>query len=260
MGRTVPVRVRSAERVLELLVPSRCLACRARAPMPWCVRCAAEVVPLPHGCPRCAGVGLGHACFEPGVAVDAVIAAHDYRGAVSAAIVTAKLGGARAGWVGLTEGLARRVAAAAPPVDVVTWVTTDPARARTRGGDHARAIAREVARRSGLPVARLLDARARRGGGDAYRARHPLPATDVLLVDDVMTTGATALRAAGALRRAGAGSVVLAVIARAGSHPLGPAPVDPRPGRGQQHGLPSATGSPVGRARRRSPASPTRAT
>lgn len=214
--------------------------------MPWCRSCAAAVVPLPPGCPRCAGVGLGHACFDASAAVDATIAAYDYRGAVSAAIVTAKLGGARGGWAGLSEDLARRVAAAALAVDVVTWVTTDPRRARQRGGDHAAAIARIVAARAGLPLARLLDARARRGGGDRYRARHALPATDVLLVDDVMTTGATALAAAAALRRAGAGGVTLAVIARAGSHPLGTATTDPRPGRPGRDGLPSA---PTGRRR-----------
>ena len=207
--------------------------------MPWCPACSGAVVPLPAGCVRCAGIGLGHVCFDPDAGIDATIAAYDYRGAVSAAIVTAKLGGAHAGWTSLAEGLARRVVAAAPAADVVTWVTTDPARARRRGGDHARAIALEVGRWTDLPVARLLDARARGSGGDRYRARHPLPATDVVLVDDVMTTGATARAAAGALRRAGTGSVTLAVIARAGNHPLGPAAPVPRPRGAARHGLPS---------------------
>lgn len=223
--------------------------------MPWCARCAVGVAPLPVGCARCAGIGLGHACFDPGAGIDATIAAYDYRGAVSAAIVTAKLGGARAGWASLSEALARRVAAAPPVADVVTWVTTDPGRARSRGGDHARAIALEVGRWTGLPVVRLLDARARRSGGDRYRARHALPATDVVLVDDVMTTGATALAAAGALRRAGAGSVTLAVIARAGSHPLGPAAPDARPRTASRHRLPSASRRHRGRRRPR-PAMP----
>ncbi|MEY3019026.1 MAG: hypothetical protein RLZZ272_10 [Actinomycetota bacterium] len=214
--------------------------------MPWCPRCAAEVVALPAGCPRCAGVGLGHACFGSPAAIDATVAAYDYRGVVSAAIVTAKLGGARSGWAGLAEALAQRVAASALEVDVITWVTTDPRRARQRGGDHAFAIARAVADRVGLPLARLLDAKERPGGGDRYRARHALPATDVLLVDDVMTTGRTALAAASALRRAGAGGVTLAVIARAGDHPLGAVARDPRPGTLGRHGLPSG---PRGRRR-----------
>jgi len=235
--------VRSTRQVLELLVPTRCLACRARSPLPWCRACAGQVAPLPPGCSRCAGVGLGHACFGDDAPIDATIAAHDYRGVVAASVVTAKLAGGRRGWSGLADGLARRVAAEAPVVDVATWITTDPGRARRRGGDHARTIALTVARAAGLPLVRLLDARERPGGGDRYRARHPLPGTDVLLVDDVVTTGATALAAAAVLRRAGAGSVTLAVIARAGSHALAAPPPTRRtrrwPRRGDPERLPS---------------------
>ena len=177
---------------------------------------------LPPGCRRCAAPRGGvHACWPNGAPIDTTVAAFDYRGEVAAAIATAKLSGAHAGWAGLTEALVARLAAVTPGVDVVTWVTTPPRRVRQRGTDHAARIAGEVARGLGLPILPLLDARSRHRRGDAYRARHGLPATDVLLVDDILTTGATAWAAATALRRAGAGSVHLAVLARAGMHPLG---------------------------------------
>lgn len=212
--------------VLDLLAPPRCLACGARATLPWCTPCAALVRPLPRGCSRCGGPrGRPHACWPAVAPVDATLAAYDYRGPLAAAIRAAKLGGAHAGWSPLAELLARRVAADPPDVDVVTWITTPSRRVRERGNDHASLLAHAVASRLGAPVLRLLDAR-EHGGHDRYRyaGAAPLPGSHVLLVDDVLTTGATAARAAGVLRGAGAGRVVLAVLARAGTHPLTGAP------------------------------------
>ena len=53
------------------------------------------------------------------------------------------------------------------------------------------------------------------------RAAAAVAGHDVLLVDDVVTTGGTLATAASTLRRAGAEDVHAAVVARAGSHPLG---------------------------------------
>ena len=158
------------------------------------------------------------------------MALHDYRGVVARALVTAKVAGARSGWEALGERLGERLAADPPEVDVVTWVTTAPARRRRRGLDHAEVLARVVAARLELPAVRLLDVRSVSGEADVARAS--LPGSEVLLVDDILTTGRTAATAAGALQAAGAGNVRLAVIARAGTHELGPAGlIGPRPRR-----------------------------
>jgi len=207
--------------MLDLLIAPRCLACRSRARPPLCPSCRRSARARARGCRRCAGLTAGaHGCWPADAPITTTVVAHDYRGALATAIVAAKVGGARAAWPGLARPLAERLAVEDPEVDVVTWVTTAATRVRERGTDHAEVIARDVAGHLGLPVLRLLDARARRGGGDRYRGVLPLPATDVLLVDDVLTTGATALAAARALARAGAGRVVVGVIARAGDHPL----------------------------------------
>jgi predicted amidophosphoribosyltransferase len=149
------------------------------------------------------------------------MAAFDYRGPVAAAVVTGKVAGARAGWPALAAALAERVQDVGVDADVVTWVTTPAVRVRARGVDHAQVLAVEVARAVGLPCLALLDAATNGAERDRYRARRSLPGTHVLLVDDVVTTGATAWRAASCLRQAGAGRVELAVLARAGTHPLG---------------------------------------
>jgi ComF family protein len=110
-------------------------------------------------------------------------------------------------------------------VDVVTWAPTSSRRARRRGYDQAEAIARAVARELGVPCRRLLyrahgtaqtgKSRADRLVGPAFRARPPRSGLSVLVVDDVVTTGATLLAAAQALRSAGVASVELVAVASA---------------------------------------------
>jgi predicted amidophosphoribosyltransferase len=190
--------------------------------MPFCARCRADVRLLPPGCPRCgAPPSAGHGCWPSDAPVTATFTAYDYRGPVRAAVVAAKLGGARRGWAPLAAPLAERLSRMGLAVDAVTWVTSVPARVRKRGTDHARAIAEVVAGAIDAPLVQLLDVGPGRVHEEHYRATLPLPGSDVVLVDDVLTTGATAWRAASALKRAGAGDVILVTLARAGGHPLG---------------------------------------
>jgi predicted amidophosphoribosyltransferase len=204
--------------VVELLAPTRCLACRGRGELPWCPPCRAEIGAPRPACPRCGAPGAAvHRCWPDDAPIATTRAVHDYRGPVARAIVTAKLTGAHAGWPALGRTLATHVATDPPAVDVVTWVATVPARRRRRGIDHAAVLAEAVGRRLAVPVVGLLATDAR---GEGFRALHRLPGTELLLVDDVLTTGGTAVAAARALRRAGGGDVHLAVLARAGAHAL----------------------------------------
>jgi len=119
--------------------------------------------------------------------------------------------------------LVNRLVAAGVRPGVVTWAPTSARRRRARGFDQAELVARQVARQLGVPCRRLLErrpgapqtghGRAARLHGPVFRTHPQVPAVAVLVVDDVVTTGATLTAAGTALLRAGAESVALAAVA-----------------------------------------------
>ncbi|MEO5723589.1 MAG: phosphoribosyltransferase family protein, partial [Ilumatobacteraceae bacterium] len=109
-------------------------------------------------------------------------------------------------------------------VDVVTWAPTSPSNAGRRGFDQAEMLARAVARELGVPCRRLLyrshgQSQSGHGRADrlqhtaAFRARAPRPGLAVLLVDDVVTTGATLRTARDSLLAAGVADVQCIAVA-----------------------------------------------
>ena len=190
---------------------------------------------------RCAGCGArsgwlcGPCCVDARPArtdvvindVARTVAVWAYEGGPRGLVLALKVRSLRGASEPMIEALAVRCRTGRVAADVVTWV---PARRRDishRGFDHAAVLARGVAERLGLPCDALLE---RRGWQpdqagldrtrrlvnlrDAFVARGRIGGR-VLLVDDLMTTGATATACARALRGAGAASVEVAVVCRA---------------------------------------------
>jgi len=124
--------------------------------------------------------------------------------------------------------------------DMLVPVPLHPERRRERGYNQAELIARPLAKRLGLPLERdvlerikprppqLLLSRSERWkvvrGAYATREEHRVDKARVLLVDDVMTTGATLDACARALKKAGAAAVLGLTVARIvpGWSPPGP--------------------------------------
>lgn len=126
----------------------------------------------------------------------------------------------------VTSLLATALAEAARTVcvaEAVTWAPTSASRRRARGVDQAQTLAAAVAEHLGVPLRSLLArevgqpqtgaTREQRLLGPRFAAVAACP-PHVLLVDDVVTTGATMLAAATTLRAAGATSIMGLAMAR----------------------------------------------
>jgi ComF family protein len=224
--------------LLDLVFPPRCAACGGAVEAePFCPVCAEAVDPVPPGCERCGHPGpdpLCGACLASPPAFGAVRAGGLFGGPLADAIHAFKYGGRPALARPLGAWLASRVwpPGSPPPADALV-VSVPLARGRrvARGYDQAALLADALARAAGAgrrrtraalrrvretppQVGKTRAERARNVAG-AFEAAGEVGGRDVVLVDDVVTTGATADAAAGALRRAGARSVVVVALARA---------------------------------------------
>lgn len=188
-----------------MLLAITCPVCGAPGAAP-CGRCAAAMRPPPR------------LPAPPGL--DSCVAVLAYEGAGRELVARLKYRNARASLPALARAIASLVDGAG--IDVVTWVPTTPARRRQRGFDQARLLAGAVARRLGRPCRPFLLRRgpaqtgqpiARRRVGPRFEVT-AVPRGRVLVVDDVITSGATMAAAASALRRAGAAEVHAAAAAR----------------------------------------------
>ena len=234
-----------ARSLLGLLLPPRCTCCGEPADSAGgaitlrsaCRRELAALAGQP-SCPRCGRTVGPYAscslCARKTPPFQAAVRIGIYDGPLSRMVQSLKYKGARHGIPLLSELLAAKLhqAGAAQEVDLVTAVPLHWWRYWRRGFNQSLLLARGL-RRRGLeaPQRRVLvrtrDTRPQVGLSmtarrenvrGAFRVRRPaeVKGRRILLVDDVMTTGATAGECARVLRRAGARSVTVAVVAVAG--------------------------------------------
>ena len=223
----------AVELVTALLLPDRCGGCDRYGSL-ICARCSSEVgrlgsLPV---CPRCAAPYGDLVCTEcegRELSFSSALSLGYLDGVLARMVVLYKDQNDRRLGPLLGMLLGQRVALHMPGwAECVTWVPPSQRALGKRGFDHAGLIAEAVAWAAGAEPRALLAHRGGqdlRGRGRARRAevvRKAFVAREdsyvsgrVLLVDDVMTTGATVSGCAQLLLDLGAEEVRVAVLARA---------------------------------------------
>ena len=209
---------------LDLLFPPRCPFCRRLLTERHALLCP--------DCQRTLPWLEGDSARRTGEFFGVCVSPLAYRGRVPDSVHRYKFPGtpSYAGAYGLLIAQCVRDNRAAP-LDLVTWVPLSPKRKRKRGFDQAEALARAAAQELGLPVrgtlekfrnngpqSHLHEASERRANVlGAYRLREGAEPAGlrILLVDDVVTSGATLSECARLLRSAGAAEVLCATLAQA---------------------------------------------
>ena len=208
------------DRILNLLYPPRCVFCHNLMP---------EDVPVCEHCRRTLPYTEGAGQRQTFAHISACVSPLYYEGTVRDSLLRYKFhsltGYAKIYGDFLTKCLDENGISC----DSITWVPLSRKRLMLRGYDQARLLAEDLSRRTGLPCVRLLrktrDNPAQSGTGGAaarranvsgvYRAvdEDQIRGRRILLVDDIVTTGATLSECAAVLRRAGAGEVFAAAVA-----------------------------------------------
>jgi ComF family protein len=171
-------------------------------------------------------VGCEASLFSPRVGTF-TLTLGTYEGALARAVRALKFGGVRRLCQPFGARLALEVARAGWPIDTVCAVPLHPLRHLMRGYNQSALVAEVAAQHLRLPYrpivrrtrrtrqqARLTAVARQDNVAGAFRCT-PLAGEQVLLVDDVRTSGATATECALALFAAGAARVYLATLAAA---------------------------------------------
>jgi ComF family protein len=221
----------------SLLIPARCPLCAGPASpgaacagcitcLPWnrvaCPHCAEPLADAePYLCARCAADPPGY---------DRAWSAFRYKAPIDRAVQALKYSAdfRQAAFLGsqLAQALAARTE---PPPALLIPMPLHPARLRRRGYNQALLLAQAVGRSLKIEVATKVAARTRatedqigksaaerrRNVRGAFAVNTDLAQRSVAIIDDVMTTGATAESLARACRKAGAQRIEIWTVARA---------------------------------------------
>lgn len=218
--------------LVDLVAPTRCAGCERPGTL-LCDACAAALplIDPAHACPRCGAPGGLLWCGE------CCDAEHAFEGVRCAGVLEPPLSRMvtlykDAGELRLAPLLGELAARAAGDwrdwAAAVVPVPPSPAAIARRGFDHTARVAAETAAALGVPALDALSCRPRRDQRALSRGRRLANASGsisalpgvavpdrVLVLDDVLTTGATLDAAAGALRAAGVAHVRALTVGRA---------------------------------------------
>lgn len=205
---------------------SDCLGALKKVSGPVCARCGKPAAEAGRLCPQCAAgereffLARSYGQYRPDTLLSKAITGMKYRGERALATELGPLLNQ-----GLTGELVRRG-------ELITYVPLTDRKLRERGFNQAKLLARYLAQEVDLPLvealmktretqpqAELGRKERRTNLKDSFAPVRTIHRDEVLLIDDVFTTGATATECSKALKHAGAKRVYVVTLARSYSAP-----------------------------------------
>ena len=219
------------ENLIRLFAPHTCLGCGVEEDRLLCAGCLASLPLVPSRCYRCKAVTEDYAvcpACKPTTPLRQVLVYTHHRDLAKELVHHMKYERAQAGVHEAAQAM-RELLPSLPADVLITHVPTATSRVRQRGYDHALLLARSLARASDRSHKTLLGRMGQAhqvGSGRSVRLRQVehafrvvhrevIRGKHIVLVDDVLTSGATLETAARELRRAGAARVSAIVFAQA---------------------------------------------
>lgn len=210
--------------LLDLLYPPRCAFCRELLPEGERGICRFCEKKLPYVLPETPGQRFKN--------IENCVSPLYYEGAVRDSLHRYKFSSLTAYADIYSEFMGKCIDENRISCDIITWIPLSRRRLRKRGYDQAELLARLIAKRQGFDCIRLLKKRRdnppQSGTGSPEKRRanvkgiyfciepELVKGKTILLIDDIVTTGATLSEAAGVLKKAGASAVYCATVARSG--------------------------------------------
>ena len=211
---------RLSQSILDLLYPPKCAFCRrlVRDGRMLCTSCE-NTLPAPDRNHEIQYFPELSFCLSPLY----------YTGTVRDSLHRFKFHGAAAYYRIYAELMAACLQRHGVQPELITWVPISRKRLRRRGYDQDRLLAEEIARLLNIPCERMLEKirhnapqsgkkgieERRENVQGVYRSTAPCFGEQILLVDDIVTTGSTLSAAAEVLKQAGAEKVIGLTLARA---------------------------------------------
>jgi ComF family protein len=209
------------EAILELFYPRKCVFCEKllmRNELDLCIDCRRDTEKVLYPLIKSKSFECCHSVYY-------------YKDKVASAVKKLKFAGKISHADSFGRLLAMKLLTANVTADLITWVPISAKRKKQRGYDQGEELAKAVGRELGIPVegllqkvrhtppqARVKDAAARKINiANAYAVADnvKIQGKRILLLDDVITSGATLSECSKVLRSAGAKSIVCGTFAAA---------------------------------------------
>ena len=223
---------RAAGPLLDLVFPRTCAGCGSEGDY-LCDECEAAIPRLePPQCSLCSTPSRSPLCAwcrSANQPFDRITAPYRWTGVLQEMVYALKYRNVRASAPRLAELMSAHLVERSGTADIIAPVPLHLTRQRERGYNQSELLAREISKSTGIPMATDVLARTRNTPPQvsmstpeerrqnvigAFECVGDVAGKRVLLVDDVVTTGATVAECAAQLRQAGATSIWVLSLGR----------------------------------------------